>query len=98
MIKPLFVYINWSESPEFEENSLVDFDNFELKCFSITSRMEPNEGYDKTDIEVLFSDGSRYGARVDLDPGCRGFKDHAQNRIKSSKEKERSDFLKSVEF
>jgi hypothetical protein len=84
-IKPLFVYVNWSENGAFKEKSLMDFEEFERACFSASADLDPSKGYDKTSIQVLFSDGSQYGARVDLNFKCRGFKEHAQIMIEGRK-------------
>ena len=104
MIKPLFVFVNFSENEAFEDNGLWDFSVFESKCWSITEKMQPNNGYDKTDVEVLFSNGGRFGVRLDLAPECRGFQDLVLKRLRSTTSPTSAheslclDFLKSVEF
>ena len=110
MTKPLFVYVNWSESGDFEEKSLMSFQDFESKCYEITKDWEYPRGYDKTSITVLFSNGDEYKARVDLNHNCRGFKQHAEsligfrNRCREEGKKlsnnmtECEDFLETVTF
>jgi hypothetical protein len=77
MIKPLFVFISFSENAGFKEKSLMTFEAFELKCFSVTKNFKPQSGYDKTYIQVLFSDGTQDEIRLDLNENCRGYKDDA---------------------
>jgi hypothetical protein len=108
MTKPLFVYVNWSENPAFEEKSIMSFDSFEMKCSVATHNRTDRLGYDKTSIKVLFSDGAEYNCRLDLDQDCRGFKDHANSMLDYHAKREQAgvpyhnseciDFLKTIKF
>ena len=64
-MKPLFVYVLWSESGKFNEKELLTFDEFEKKAF-IAAMSYGDTGYLKTKIDVLFNDGSKYHCRLDL--------------------------------
>lgn len=108
MAKPIFVYVNWSELNSLKEKSLHRFESFEMKCAVATHDMQGRSGYYKTSIKVLFDDGSEYSCRVDLDPQCRGFKDHAKSVIAYRHSREAAgvpyadaacaDFLEAVTF
>ena len=52
-IKPLTVLVHWSESREFTEETLYDFNEFEKKALEVTKR-NPLGGYDKTKVTVTF--------------------------------------------
>jgi hypothetical protein len=102
-IKPLFVYVLWSESGEFEENSLLKFEDFERKAVNVGLSHDPEGGYYKTKINVLFDDGSEYGCRLDLCPNeAHGFRIHAYNFIRYYKQfgdsEENVAFLSSIDW
>lgn len=77
-IIPRFVHVRYSESSEFgPDGSLLSFEEFE----SIASRVAHKNtggGYLKTDVLILFSDGSTYKCRIDLCPEETGFRQRTE--------------------
>lgn len=76
-IKPLTVLVHWSESREFTEETLYDFNEFEKKALEVAKR-NPLGGYDKTKVTVTFDNEYQHECRLDL--GCggndQGFAEH----------------------
>lgn len=70
MIKPIFVYIHWSENDNFKSQSIMSFKEFENTCKLVAQQVGYDNGYDKTKVDILFSDGSQYGVRLDLSMNC----------------------------
>jgi len=64
----LWVYVHWSESSLFKEKELLSFVEFEKTAALAAHAVGLDCGYDKTKIQVLFSDGQDYEARLDLCP------------------------------
>jgi len=76
-LKPKFVYVTWSESPAFEENSIYSFEQFERIAETVGAN-HTTGGYLKTKITVIFKDGTCYEARVDLNSECLNFQQHIE--------------------
>jgi len=74
-LKPKFVYLNWSESPAFEDETVYSFEQFERIAETVGAN-HTTGGYLKTKITVIFKDGSTYEARVDLNSDCLNFEQH----------------------
>ncbi len=76
-IKPITVLVQWSESREFTEETLYDFNEFEKKALEVAKR-NPLGGYDKTKVTVTFDNEYQHECRLDL--GCggndQGFSEH----------------------
>jgi hypothetical protein len=70
MRKPLFAYIYWSENNNFKTQSLMPFKEFEATCKIVANQVGYDNGYDKTKVDILFSDGTQYGLRLDLSMNC----------------------------
>ncbi len=88
-MKPIFVYVEYSESNLFDEKAIYPFNQFETLCICELKTKE-TAGYTKTKIEVLFSNGLSYGCRLDLHRDTPNFQQHArafietfENRIKN---------------
>jgi hypothetical protein len=100
-VKPLFVYVYWSESNDFEEKSLLPFHEFELKA-KMVAFLYQDHGYCKTKINVLFSNGAEYGCRLDLSPSdTQCFKQHSLRMIdwvESDKDSHVQDYAPNAEF
>ena len=75
ILKPKFVYINWSESTAFEESGMYNFEQFERIAETVGAKHNTG-GYLKTKITVIFKCGDTYQARVDLNTSCLGFEHH----------------------
>jgi len=66
-VKPLYVYVFWSESGDIEDKSLYTFINFEDKARRVAAAIPANSGYAKTKIKLITSDGLDHGhLRLDL--------------------------------
>ena len=81
----------------------MSFEDFEIKCYSVTRDFKPDSGYDKTYIRVLFSDGTEDEIRLDLNENCRSYKNDAFSYMsyvrKLQKEnKPVSDYLPKLHF
>jgi len=76
-LKPKFVYVQWSESPAFEDETVYSFEQFERIAETVGAN-HPTGGYLKTKITVIFKDGSTYEARVDLNSRCLNFQQHIE--------------------
>lgn len=81
-IKPISVKVHWSESPEFKEETMYDFMDFERKALEV-AKTNPRGGYDKTKVTVHFDNEETYECRLDL--GCggndAGFADHCLSML-----------------
>lgn len=78
---PLFVFIHWSESGRFEENSLLSFADFERQARQV-ALYQNGRGYLKTKVTVLFADGETYQLRIDLaEHDEHGFRHAVQGRL-----------------
>ena len=75
-LKPKFVYVNWSESPAFEDSSIYSFEQFERISETVAENHDKGGSYKKTNITVIFKCGNTYQARVDLNPSCLNFEQH----------------------
>jgi len=84
MRKPTHALVHWSESTRFPgENALMTFATFEETAARAAWANPPRGCYDKTQVTILFSDGSSYGCRIDLKQGDeRGFRDHVEQFIR----------------
>lgn len=81
-VKPLWVYVYWSESSEFKDKELLPFAEFERIAKRAAMAVGEGNGYDKTKIRVLFSDGEYYDTRLDLCPGeDHGFRSYCNSMI-----------------
>lgn len=79
---PVWVKVIWSESAKFKENELIPFKDFENKAWHIANKQGIGNGYKKTKVEVLFTDGNTYECRLDLARDDEhGFKHHAQRLV-----------------
>lgn len=76
-LKPKFVYVVWSESPAFEDETVYSFEQFERIAETVGAN-HTTGGYLKTKITVIFKNGSTYEARVDLNSGCLNFQQHIE--------------------
>ena len=74
--KQKFVYVNWSESPAFEDSSMYSFEQFERMAETVGANHDNGGGYLKTNITVIFKCGHTYQARVDLNSECLNFEQH----------------------
>ena len=82
MIKPLFVYVYWSENSRFTDKELLSFIEFERKCKDAAREVGTGNGYDKTKIKVLFDNGEYYECRLDLcEQEDTGFQSHCESII-----------------
>jgi hypothetical protein len=85
MAKPLWVYVDWSESRGFiyfEEKSLIPFAQFESTCRQMAREIGLGNGYDKVKIKVLFDDGFSFQCNLDVCPqedSC--FQKHCEDLI-----------------
>ncbi|HIF9544694.1 TPA: LPD25 domain-containing protein [Photobacterium damselae] len=68
-IKPKTVFVHWSESREFSDLTLYDFNEFEQKALKV-AKLNPLGGYDKTKVTVTFDNEHQHECRLDL--GCNG--------------------------
>jgi len=84
--KPKFVYVNWSESPAFEDSSMYSFEQFERMAETVGANHDNGGGYLKTNITVIFKCGHTYQARVDLNSECLNFEQHI-NQCKQTYQK-----------
>ena len=72
--KPVSVFVYWSESSLFTENTSYPFAEFEALAFAAAMK-NTEGGYDKTKVKVTFDDGFVYSdIRVDLNTKETGFK------------------------
>lgn len=98
LIKPIFVYVFWSESNNFIEKGLYNFKEFELKA-RIAAIENGDYGYCKTKIQVLFSNGDDYACRLDLATNDdTGFKQHAANVINYQEQNHKDEKCEYVNF
>jgi hypothetical protein len=81
-MKPIFVYVEWSESNLFNEKSIYTFQEFETLCLC-ELKTKQTGGYTKTKIEVLFSNGLSYGCRLDICQDTPNFYQHAKAVIET---------------
>ena len=83
MIKPVWVQVFWSESGKFKDNELVYFPKFENRARAVAKSQDPDSGYFKTKVNVLFDNGDEYACRLDLAQGdTLGFEDHCKQLIR----------------
>lgn len=82
-MKPLFVYVLWSENQAIQNNSLHEFKEFETMSKRVAHEVGTDNGYDKTKIKVLFDNGEHHVVRLDL---CAGgdtcYRDYVAQEIK----------------
>ncbi len=82
-MKPLFVYVLWSENQAFQNNSLHKFKTFETISKRVAHEVGTDNGYDKTKIKVLFDNGEYSEVRLDLcADGDTCYRDYIAQEIK----------------
>jgi|688.fasta_scaffold230584_4 hypothetical protein len=82
-MKPLFVYVLWSENQAFQNNSLHEFKTFETISKRVAHKVGTDNGYDKTKIKVLFDNGEQHEVRLDLcADGDTCYRDYVAQEIK----------------
>jgi len=82
--RPVSVLVHWSESGDFEKETLYPFADFECKALS-SAFAHAGGGYLKTKITVNFDDGETYACRVDLAAHDElGFQHHVLQMIEFS--------------
>lgn len=82
-IRPTYVLVQWSESPDFKNDKIYPFDEFEELALKVANGQGVGKGYFKTKITVHF-DGTvdTYTCRVDLAADDEvGFRNHAEHLI-----------------
>ncbi|MFA0210017.1 LPD25 domain-containing protein [Vibrio artabrorum] len=81
-IKPLTVFVHWSESRAFDSDTEYDFADFETKALAV-AKTNLLGGYDKTKVTVKFDNGHEHECRLDL--GCggndHGFAEHCLSTL-----------------
>ncbi|MCY9829320.1 LPD25 domain-containing protein [Vibrio chagasii] len=81
-IKPLTVFVHWSESRAFDSDTEYDFADFEAKALEV-AKTNPLGGYDKTKVTVTFDNDHQHECRLDL--GCggndQGFAEHCLSTL-----------------
>lgn len=83
MTKPLWVYVEWSESTVLTKKSLLSFFDFEMACKKAVIELGVDNGYYKTMVQVLFDDGISHKARMNLSPQeDNDFQSYCENMIK----------------
>lgn len=108
--RPVSVLVHWSESGDFENETIYPFADFESKALS-SAFANAGGGYLKTKTTVNFDDGETYVCRVDLAAHDElGFQHHVLQMIEfSNTEKGRAayaaddwqallDFVKTIDF
>jgi hypothetical protein len=81
-MKPLFVYVLWSENQAFQSNSLHEFKTFETMSKRVAHEVGTENGYDKTKIKVLFDNGEQHVVRLDLcADGDTCYRDYVKQQI-----------------
>lgn len=81
-MKPLFVYVIWSENQAFQNNSLHEFKTFESMSKRVAHEVGTDNGYDKTKIKVLFDNGEYSEVRLDLcADGDTCYRDYVKQQI-----------------
>lgn len=96
-IKPLFVYVEWSESIHFEDKSLLVFEEFERIAHEVA--MGHTTGYLKTQVYVLFDSGKRYECRLDLgQEDCKGFMNYVERLVNHYETSRRTEGESAKEF
>lgn len=76
---PIFVETHWSEAGgELDQHKVWAFDEFEAKAKSVAMAHKTG-GYLKTNVTVLFDNGSRIQMRLDLaENDTHGIRDHVE--------------------
>ena len=75
---PQFVYINYSESEAFDDNSMYTFEQFE-RIAQVVATNHKTGGYLKTSVLVIMKGGKTYESRLDLNHIELGFQHHIKN-------------------
>ena len=62
------VYVEWSESYEFEDNTTYTYDEFNKRCKIVLDEIiaSGDDGCCKAGIKVNFTDGKSYSFRLDI--------------------------------
>lgn len=84
MSKPVWVYVYWSESGAFKDESHIPFTVFENICKRVARKQGSGQGYMKTKIKVLFDCGEEWNMRLDLcadECGESCFRDHCMSIV-----------------
>ncbi|WP_395175842.1 LPD25 domain-containing protein [Roseibium alexandrii] len=92
------VFVHWSESPEFSDNTEYTFSEFESLAYRVAKNYR-HGGYLKTKVSVYFDNGFSYEqVRIDLaDHDECGFRDHMEKVIAYAATERGQEFHRTID-